>query len=281
MRPFANFHLHSTGSDGAFSPEHVIKECIKDGLKHICFTDHYPVPPGVREWMKGFHSEEYYLEIQRLIKEYKGKINISFGAEFDWLEDHESWIKDHISKRKYDFIIGSVHLLKSKEGEGGYDPFSWTPELLEKLSDEYGGIKQLIHEYYDQVRKMIRSGMYDCVGHLDLIKLLNRDSCFFSEDKEWYRDEVFKTLHEIAKSGMCMEINTSGWTKAQECYPSRWIIEEAKKRNIIITIGSDGHRPPINKDLDRAFNLAKEVGYDSIAIFKNRKRKMLKFSDFE
>jgi len=76
-----------------------------------------------------------------------------------------------------------------------------------------------------------------------------------------------------------MEINTSGLlTHAKEQYPSKWIIVEAKKRNIPLTIGSDFHRDKnrstqqVDASLEYALSLAKKVGYKSVMIFKKRKQ---------
>lgn len=38
-----NFHLHTTCSDGQLSPENLIKQAIKNGLKEIAITDHHSI----------------------------------------------------------------------------------------------------------------------------------------------------------------------------------------------------------------------------------------------
>jgi len=265
MKPILNYHLHTTGSDGKLSPEEVVKKSIEVGLKFICITDHYILP--IREWGLDRHSEEYYKELERLQKKYGNKIDISIGAEFDWLEGYEEWFKEEISKRKRDFVLGSIHFLKRKNGK--YDWIDRSPELSVKMAEEFGGIKQLIGEYYKQIKNMIRTGLIDCVGHLDIIKKCLDQSI---KDEKWYKEEVLEVLKEVKKAGICIEINSSGWRYlAKEQYPSRFILDKAFSLGIPITIGSDGHKD-VNKDLEKAYALAKEVGYKSIFRFKNRKR---------
>ncbi len=42
--PYAyNFHLHTTCSDGQLTPENLIKQAIKNGLKEIAITDHHSI----------------------------------------------------------------------------------------------------------------------------------------------------------------------------------------------------------------------------------------------
>lgn len=264
-----NHHVHSTGSDGSLTPEQVIKLSIKEKLSFICFTDHYPYKPGYIQWGKDFHSKKYYEQIRRLIQEYKDKIEISFGAEFNWIPDQKDYLKKEMKKRNYDFTLCAVHNLPSKKMKGG---LNGSKESFEILLKEYGDIKILVKEYYNQVRLATKSNLFDCIAHLDLIKIFNSGN-YFSEDEEWYKKEVLNTLNEIKKNKICIEINTSGFHRTcNEQYPSFWILKEMKKRDIPITISADSHHPEeITFKLKKAYELAKKAGYSSILKFKNRK----------
>lgn len=270
MNHLINHHVHSTGSDGKLSPEQTIKLAIKKNLNFMCFTDHYPYPADVDDWGKDFHSEEYYKQIQKLIKKYKDKIEISFGGEFDWIETHSEYTKKEINKRKYDFILCSIHKIKIKNK---YLTINNSEEIWNKILIEIKGVKNLIKEYYKQLRLAAKSRLFDCIAHFDLIKIYNENSKYFNENEKWYKEEVLKTLDSIKNNNLCIEINTSGIRrKCKEQYPSFWILKIANKMNIPITISSDSHYPEdIDKDLLHAINLAKKAGYSSIIKFKNRK----------
>lgn len=272
-----NFHVHSTGSDGKQTPEEVIKEAINAGIDFMCFTDHYKQPFLIEpNWPTDkFHSPAYVEDIKRLQEQYQDKIDISFGAEFDWIEPYSEWLKKEISKEKYDYIIGSVHVIVKNDklfyaldfGKGNHAKWLATAERI-------GGIESFAKEYYRQVRLLAKSGLYDSVGHFDLIKIYNKDSCYFSENSDWYKKEVLSALDAIATAKMAIEINIRGFHKAIETqYPSLWILEEARKRNIPITIGSDAHRVgEVGQDLDKAYELARKAGYKEIVRFKARKK---------
>ena len=271
-----NFHVHTTGSDGTLTPEEMVKEAIKEGIKFMCFTDHFELPDKKKLFnaKHDFHTPEYVKEIRQIQKEYKNKIDISFGGEFDWLPPYQEWLKKEIKKEKYDYVIGSVHFL---EKDGQYYSYNFGGahgHLWGKNAEIFGGTKGFIKEYYNQVRLLAESGIYDSIGHLDAIRIYNKDSILFSEDESWYKEEVIKTLDVIAKAKMVMEINVRGLVKTSAVqYPSFWIIKEAKKRNIPITIGTDAHNTlEIGENLNKAYELAKKAGYSEIVRFKDRKR---------
>jgi histidinol-phosphatase (PHP family) len=267
--------MHSTGSDGNLTPQEVVKEAIEQGIHFMCFTDHYRRPSELDScWdTSKFHPKEYVKDIRSLQKKYKDKIDISFGAEFDWLPNDIDWLKNELSKEDYDFAIGSVHLFfKGKQ----VIPFMFSNGEGEQwvlAAKEFGGNKEMVKEYYKEMRAMIKSKIFDSVGHFDVIKIHNKDSMLFSENEDWYKKEVLMTLDVLKDSKMAMEINTSGLSRDVAMqYPSLWILKEAKKRNIPITIGSDAHsRERVGKDLDFAYNFAREAGYTSIVRFKARK----------
>lgn len=271
MKQLINHHVHTTGSDGVMSPKEVIELAIKSKLSFICFTDHYP-RPVIDKWANDFFNKDYIKEIKSVKKEYQNKIEISFGVEFDWYEGSENWIKKEIKKHDFDFVMGSVHMLKSKENN--YFGINFDEPILIKEIEKSKGMKKIIQEYYRQIRLMARSKIFDCVGHLDVIKTYNENSKLFNENEDWYKEEVIKTLNEIKNNDLVMEINTSGFTyECKEQFPSFWIINEANKLNIPITIGADTHEPErIIDNLDKAIELAKKAGYSSILKFKNRKR---------
>jgi len=270
-----NSHVHSTGSDGKLTPEEMINEAIKSKIGYICFCDHYRRPEEFLR-MKGktsgnFDYEGYVNSIKELAKKYKDKIEVCFGTEIDWFEEFKPWISNEIKMfgKRYDLIIGSIHYLKiGKE----YYPIDATPELWEEVANKIG-TKKYVKEYYNQLRLMVKSELFDCVGHFDLIKIYNKNSELFNENESWYKKEILKTLDEVAKTGICIEINSHGFKKpVGHQYPSEWIIKEIAKRKIPITISSDAHRTgEVGDKLKEVFKMARKEGYKSVMKFKNHK----------
>lgn len=273
MKHKVNFHLHSTGSDGKLEPEEVIKQSIKAGLKFICFTDHHIFPKVLSKkyhgWGACHHKEAYYKDVLRLKKKYADKIWIGYGVEMDWFDNYQSFTKKQIKTRPFDFVLGSIHVLELPGGESIYVNAKMN---VDDLIKKYG-IKKLVNAYYGSLRNLINSGLFDSVAHFDLIKIKNADEVLFSEKADWYVKDVLNTLDVLQNSGICLELNTGAKRMIlKDNYPSDWVLKEAFKRKIPITIGSDGHRS-VNEYLEEGYKLAKKVGYKSVMIFKNRKRR--------
>ena len=83
---------------------------------------------------------------------------------------------------------------------------------------------------------MAKTGLFDIVGHLDLIKV------FKFLPKKDIRLIAKETLHEIKKANLVLEINSAGIRKPiAETYPSIQLLEMAYEMGIDITFGSDAH----------------------------------------
>ena len=77
-----NFHIHSTWSDGTYTPEIIVKEAIKRGVEKIAFTDHFrtqktaSIPPK--------YVRMYVEDIKGLRKKYGEEVDIYIGLEIDF-----------------------------------------------------------------------------------------------------------------------------------------------------------------------------------------------------
>jgi len=160
-------------------------------------------------------------------------------VEFDWLEDYKDWIKERAGK-DYDYRLVSVHFLKVGDEYVNIDS---NAETFERMIEEAGGVRKLIEIYYGEIRKAVETGWFDVVAHMDLIKIWNENGKYFSEDEEWYREEVVQTLEVIKKMGMKIDLNTKGFRRpCNMVHPSPWIIDEAKKMGIELLVGTDCHK---------------------------------------
>lgn len=270
------------GENKPLRVEETIVAAINCGLSSICLTDHFPLPvdfvdpsPTKDCCMSSNLYVLYQSQVDQIITKYKKRIQIYRGAECDWLPKYGEWTKKQLRNWPFDYIIGSVHFLGEIDDKAGRRNFILDYGEKEFLNGVafYGGIRQLTEEYFSQVRTMISSRLFNGVGHTDLVKKYN-DGSLFTGNEGWYRNQVSQTLDVLADSSMVMEINTAGWDKkCKEQYPSFWIIQEAYKRDIPLTIGSDAHVPDkIGRNLDKAISLAKKAGYTKLIKFIKRKK---------
>lgn len=279
-----DYHTHSI-EHGLAKPRRVvdiIQAALDRGLSTICLTDHYPLPPGYEDptdekdcAMLFEDYPVYQQEVSQAIENFRGKINIRRGAEVDWLPEHVAWTRQEVGKWPFDYVMGSVHFIGRIADSLGERNFllDYKEEEFLRGVEFFGGIEALVTSYYREIRALARSGIFDGVGHIDLVKKYN-DGSLFSGNEPWYRETVAGTLNAVAQSGMSIEINTSGLDKkCQEAYPSLWILREARDRNIPLTISSDGHVPEIiGRNLSSAVDLARAAGYDQIVEYETRQR---------
>ena len=147
------------------------------------------------------------------------------------------------------------------------------PQFLRGLHGIFGNdIRRAVTRYYELIRQMVVEEKPDVVGHLDKIKIQNQSAPLFDERDDWYREAVAETLRTIAGSGLVMEVNTRGLYKkrAAETYPSRWILEQAHRMGIAVTLSSDAHHPrEIAGCFAETAQMLREIGYRTLQILWN------------
>ncbi|MCG3148320.1 MAG: hypothetical protein PCFJNLEI_01763 [Verrucomicrobiae bacterium] len=211
--------------------EAYVERGIELGLKEIGFSDHNPLPEGRGAKVRMLESElEYYVNrVQELQFQYRGKIVVRLGLELDFVEGLEDYLAAQIARYPWDYIIGSVHYF-DRACEIG----SWT-RMYPGTADQ-----QWIR-YGEQVKKLARSGLCDIIAHLDVVKRSTK------QPSSAGLDALTGALEEIARVGVCMEINTSGYRHKElntpQPYPNLAFVEQALKLGIPLTVNSDSHAP--------------------------------------
>ena len=257
-----DYHTHSKFCRHAQGEiEAYVQAAIDLGMQEVGCSDHAPLPdnydPQHRMTLEEYYSA-YAPEVSTLVQKYRGKIRIKRGIECDHLEWTGEWTKKFIAENDFDFVIGSVHFMGPKGSEKalfgpGYDA-SELPGLYES--------------YFRAVRDSARSGMFDIIGHCDLVKKLGSCTSKKVDEVAW------AALEEIKKSDLCIEINTSGWRRAeQEAYPSERILSFAKDLAIPMTLGSDAHTPDdVGREFPKAIALIEQYGRGRVSTFEKRQR---------
>ena len=121
---------------------------------------------------------------------------------------------------------------------------------------------------------MIQNDPPDIIGHLDLIKKLNSNNRYFSEDESWYQDIISDVIKAISATNCIVEVNTRGYYQGitKDFYPSKQILEKCFDADIHLTINSDAHHPDeITNNFEDVASLLLDIGYRSIYIFDEGK----------
>lgn len=267
---FIDYHTHHVRCGHASGElEEYVQKGIEIGLKQLGLSDHMPLLhvdpatyfPGMAmpmDELSGYVEECLYLK-----EKYKHHIDIKVGLEGDYIEGYEAEIERIVQDYPWDYVIGSIHFL----GE-------WDIADFRQL-DGWNGrdIDEVYHQYYDAVQKAARTGFYDYIGHIDVIKRFGKIPA--ADISQLERE----TLDIIKKQGMAIELNASGLRMpVKEMFPSRRMLEYCFQHNIPLTVGSDAHQPEwLGQYLDEATALLKEIGFTHLATFDKRKRRMAAF----
>jgi len=256
--PLPDYHLHTIlckHAKGAIVDYR--KAARTQNIPEICFSDHCPNPDGYdpahRMEMKKF--ETYRDMVSRL---QDGETpTVLFGIEADYYEGCEVFLREWLPAQQFDYVIGSVHYIE----DWGFDNPS------QRHVWDSVDVNETWRKYFELVGRLADSGLFDAVGHLDLPKKFG----FRPNDKE-LKEMAAPVLDRIAKTGMGMELNTSGLRRpVGEIYPSPLIVSMAREREIPICFGSDAHASEeIGAGFGLALNLAKEAGYTQY--FRIRRR---------
>ncbi len=245
---------HATGTINEY-----LELAIDQGIDIYGFSEHAPMDFDEEYRVSFADMGDYEADVRDAREKYKDQIDIRLGYEVDWLPGH---MDDRVINADVDFLIGSVHFID----KWGFD----NPEFIGEWENR--DVSTVWHDYFEAITSMVQSGIFDIVGHIDLIKVFGHrpDIDIISL--------VHPVLEEIKRSDIVLEINTAGLRKkAAEIYPSLEILQEAYKLDIPITFGSDAHAPEqVGAGLDEAYKLAKSVGYREAVTFRNRQKQLVK-----
>lgn len=267
-----DYHTHHERCGHAVGKlEEYVQRGIAIGLSQIGLSDHMPllhVDPAEYYPEMAMPMDELprYVEECFILKErYRGQIDVRVGLEGDYIEGFESEIRSIIERYPWDYVIGSVHFL----GEWDITDFRQTHHWEGK------DVLEVYRQYYDAVSKAAATGLYDIIGHSDVIK---RFSYVPSPEQNEERIALENAaLQAIAKSGCTMELNASGLSKpCAEMFPSRRMLTEAIRLGIPLTMGSDAHDPmKLGDYLPEAEALLHELGCKEVAVFESRQRSFI------
>jgi histidinol-phosphatase (PHP family) len=204
----------------------------------------------------------HYVEmVAKTREEWSGRLDVRLGLEADYFEGAEAYLEKQLSSEDFHFVLGSVHPQIS-EFRAKY----WHPNEVE-----------VQRTYFKLLAQSAETGLFDSLAHPDLIKNVT--------SKDWnpdaIMDEIRYALDRIAKTGVAMELNTSGVNKTiSEMNPFPAMLREMRERNIPVTLGADAHEPGRVADgYKTAMQLLTECGYSHVHFFLERKPQAVRIED--
>jgi histidinol-phosphatase (PHP family) len=263
QRYLVDYHLHTPRCGHAQGrPGSYVERARQLGLAEVGFADHLPLL-HLRDPHLSMGLEELplYLEEVQELRELYPDIPIRLGIEADYVPGELERLRELLSGRPFDYVYGSVHYL---DGWGFDDP---------RYIDGYRGrdLRRLYLRYFEVLGDAAECGLFDILAHPDLIKKFGFRPP--GDLSELYED----CLLRVAASGLAVEVNTAGLRKpAQEIYPHPDFLRRCRELDIPVTLGSDAHAPEeVGRDFEPAALMLEEAGYEEIAVFEGRRRRMV------
>lgn len=241
---------HSVGE-----PPEYVGHALERNLAGIHFTCHGPTP---REWghcMRRSDWPTYLRIVDEAREQFAGKIEVKTGVECDFLPSLVDYWRGWLPTQNLSHILGSVH-----PQVADYREQFWRSDAFEYQKT-----------YFRHLADAAETKLFDTLSHPDLVK----NSTPHDWNLQRILPEIQRQLDRIAKTGVCMELNTSGLNKTiSEMNPSAGILREMANRGIPVVLGADAHVPERVADkFEEALDLVEECGFKTVSFFVDRERR--------
>lgn len=275
--------------NGAFTEEFLdayLKKAKAIGLKQVGIVDHLYRFKETRAYFEKYvivddtelgREQKYFFDtimieemddfiafIQSQKKKWHQEgVELRLGIEADYFIGGEEELRPWLENKPWDFVIGSVHFNQG----WGFD----NPDTI----DKYEGLDlvELYRDHFHTVEKLIESGLFDFVAHLDNLK------CFKFRPNEGLLILMYERIGDLLiKHNMATELSSGLKYRypIEECCPSPTFLEILVKKGVPLTLSSDAHfAVDLGTLIPDCLQELIRLGVKEIATFENRKRVML------
>jgi len=257
-----DYHMHLRNARGEIAHdtsavEPFVESAREAGVDEIGFTEHIYYFRQTRSlWTVPYHTERCVYDIEAYVSAVVGARNrglpVKLGLEVDYVRGREEQTRELLAPYPWDFLLGSLHYI----GDVGVDD---EPRLVDAV-----GVDEAWRVYFDTLAAAARSGLFESLSHPDLVKIFGARPASF---------DYGPVVAAIADSGVAVEVSTAGLHKpVRELYPHPEFLAECRARDVPVTLASDAHTPDlVRRDFDRALELLRSVGYDTVTVFEQRR----------
>ncbi len=261
MEFLQNLHTHTIYGDGKNTPREMIDTAIKKGFKSIGFSEHSNMAKDNKEWcMTERGQESYKQEINSLKEEYKDKIEIFCGIEYDIFSGTD--ISD------FDYAIGSVHGFKI---DGEYVEFDMDADTVSGIIEKYFNNDGMLYakKYFETLAEVPKYGEFDILGHFDIVSKHSEKRDFFDVNSKQYTEYAILAAESLVQKIPYFEVNTGAIARGYRItpYPNKDILKELKRLGFNAVVTADCHDAAmLDCYFEEAYELLKECGFKYTSI---------------
>ncbi len=262
----ADMHTHSESShDSVCRIEDMARSQFEKGTEFFAVTDHFDTDSYL-DYDVFAPIQTAAETVKRLNEQNGGQQLLLAGVEISegfWHPEVYEKIRRLVD---YDVVIGSVHLVKYKELTRAYSGIDFS-QLPKEVTAEY------LDAYFDDVLTMLDTIDFDILAHLTCPLRYINGKYHIGMELTAYTEKIETILAEIIRKEIALEVNTSSFSMLQDFMPTTDILKKYRAMGgKLLTLGSDAHvAENASVHFDKALETVKDLGFDSIYYFKNRK----------
>jgi histidinol-phosphatase (PHP family) len=149
---------------------------------------------------------------------------------------------------------------------------AWGVDLADQAFEfDRRGPLRSYEEYFRTETELAASGLFDVLAHADVIK--KQGLRLDASPMDLYEELAVAA----ARGGTAVEVSTAGlYQLAAEMYPAEPLLKRFHNHSVPITLASDAHVPEHTaRDIEKAIELARSVGYTQRIQFRGRVGEMV------
>ena len=258
-------HLHTEQSpDSAVPIDAYAALALERGIPEIAITDHVDFDPRDPAFEYSRFDDRERVVRDAADRWARQGVIIRFGAELTYNRRWEADVRAHLKLYRYDYVIGSVH-------DWPESPY-WPSRVRDFVQGR--SLDEIVAPYYAEIIAAARSGLFDTIGHLDVVKRYLHP--YVTAADLAGRPELQEpALKAIIESGTALEVNASGLRyPGAETYPSAAVV--ARFRELggeRVVVGSDAHsRGSFAARLDESYRHLAAAGFEALSFRRGAER---------
>jgi histidinol-phosphatase (PHP family) len=265
-----DYHMHLRGpsEDSLEGPiehtveaiERFVEAAAARGVDEIGFTEHDYYFVQLRHlWELPYQIDRCDRDLDAYcaaVVEAKDRgLPVKLGLEVDYVAGRLEELADRLAPYPWDYLLGSVHWLEGLAVD--MEPGLWARASVEEVWVQY----------FAALRELTASGLADVLAHPDLVKIFAQRPG--PERVAAHHEELAQAA---ADAGVAIEVSTAGLRKrVGELYPDPELLTRCRAHGVPVTTASDAHVPRlVGEDFDRALELLRAAGYDTVTVFEAR-----------
>jgi histidinol-phosphatase (PHP family) len=234
------------------------------GIAELGVSEHvYRFEQALAVWRHPFWVANAHDDLDSYCAFVREQTDLRLGIEADFVPGGEERMASLLSERDFDYVIGSVHFLRDEAVD------------MEDFSVWKTGrsAEEIWRRYFQTIGEAARSGLFDVIGHPDLVKVWGRAQPLPAGDLRRYYELA---VEGIAEADLAVELSTAGLRKrAGEVYPAPAFLQMCLAAGAPVALSSDAHSPEeVGADYGHAIALLERRGVSELCVFDHRERRL-------